>query len=747
MRLREVEELIAAETRRLEDKKRETAQMSALQQRLEDELASTRERRSALLSRREVLQDLEQRMEGVGAAVRSIIDERQMDDAAEELDCVAGIVAELFETDVAHVRVIEAALGDSDQNLVVTDTSRFLSYLARTGELPGRLNTICLDRLPPLVNERDFSYKPGFVTRALDLVRFSQEHTQLAGQLLGKTVVVENLAAALEMATDDVAGHRFVTLGGEVIEPDGRVRVGPTSSGAGLISRKSELRDIDSQMTSIDGRITSLADQLNRTQAEVRHLDGVQQELRTAIYESNTAKVEASAALQSIAETIERLTNEQPLITREVEFIEQQINEVLEKSEEGGRSLQELERRNKEREESVEKHQQRIDETVAARREVQEQLTQARVQIGQLTEKRAAAADRIHALRRGIREVEESLVTARRDIEQCATRIEEAEATMSAGREQLSVLADRIGELEGRAGRLRNERDQLRLDMDGRTQAIKAARGQLAACEAELHEYQMSLAETNVRRHELVTRVRDELNIDLAARYEQYEHQEQDWEAVEAEIADLRGKMDRLGNVNLDAISELQELEERHTFLSTQRDDLTDSQRQLEQLIAMLNTESRDRFKAAFEQIREHFRGMFRKLFGGGRADIILEDTEDVLECGIDIVAQPPGKELQSISLMSGGEKSMTAIALLMSIFKSRPAPFAFLDEVDAALDEANNDRFNRIIQEFVTESQFIVITHSKRTMSIGDRLYGITMPEPGVSTPVSVQLADVNVA
>ena len=160
-----------------------------------------------------------------------------------------------------------------------------------------------------------------------------------------------------------------------------------------------------------------------------------------------------------------------------------------------------------------------------------------------------------------------------------------------------------------------------------------------------------------------------------------------------------------------------------------------------------LNEESQERFKTAFEQIRENFRGLFRKLFGGGRADIILEDPANILDCGIEIVAQPPGKELQAISLMSGGEKSMTAIALLMSIFKTRPAPCAILDEVDAALDEANNERFNRIVKEFVSEAQFIVITHSKRTMGIGDRLYGITMQEPGVSTRVSVQLGNANVA
>ena len=164
-------------------------------------------------------------------------------------------------------------------------------------------------------------------------------------------------------------------------------------------------------------------------------------------------------------------------------------------------------------------------------------------------------------------------------------------------------------------------------------------------------------------------------------------------------------------------------------------------------MIVRLDAEASQRFHETFENIRGHFRALFRKLFGGGRADVVLENPEDLLESGIEIMAQPPGKELQSISLMSGGEKSLTAIALVMSMFKSRPAPFAILDEVDAALDEANNVRFNQIVEEFVTETQFIVVTHSKRTMSIAEQLYGITMQEPGISTRVSVQFADMHVA
>jgi chromosome segregation protein len=329
------------------------------------------------------------------------------------------------------------------------------------------------------------------------------------------------------------------------------------------------------------------------------------------------------------------------------------------------------------------------------------------------------------------------------DVDTCRERIAECERVLTETEESHVALGGEEQRLAAEAIGHRRQREASRAEVEELTARIKTIRGDLEQAENELHELQMQNQECTVRRDELAARVREELNMDLADIYDRYEHQEQDWAAVEEEIAELKKKIERLGNVNLDAIAEQEELEKRAEFLITQRDDLVDSRKQLEDLIGRLDVECCERFRTTFEATREHFQNLFRRLFGGGKADIILEDESDILECGIEIIAQPPGKELLRISLMSGGEKSMTAIALLLAIFKSRPSPFAVLDEVDAALDEANNERFNRIVGEFLTESQFIVITHSKRTMSIADKLYGVTMQEAGVSTLVSVKFED----
>jgi chromosome segregation protein len=294
-----------------------------------------------------------------------------------------------------------------------------------------------------------------------------------------------------------------------------------------------------------------------------------------------------------------------------------------------------------------------------------------------------------------------------------------------------------------------------------------------------------------VRLETLVTRTRDEVSLDLPARYEEanarhaealaadpaaqspFEGNEEHWTAIAEEIKELREKIQRLGNVNLDSLGELEELEQRQQFYATQIGDLTTSRQQLAQLIDEINRESGVRFEQTFNAVKENFQAMFRKLFGGGSADVFLEtevdDTEamkaqaeamaaagekgpvpvmrktvDPLEAGIEIIARPPGKKPVTISQLSGGEKAMTCIALLMSIFKSKPSPFCILDEVDSPLDEANNVRFGEIVQEFLSTSQFIIITHHKRTMQIADVLYGVTQQEQGVSKRVAVKFDQV---
>lgn len=740
----EVERLIEIENQRLEEKKQDARRIDADHARLVEASAAAKEARSALRSRQQVLQDLQNRMEGVGAGARRILDRKTRSGDDGSLNIVLGLVADVFETDVHRAQIVEAALGEHDQDLVVTDSRAFLRDPEIAGGLPERTTAQCLDRLQPVMNIRDFSDQPGFVAPVLDFVRYPDSLEILARNLLGKTVVVDTLDNALHMSADDTYGHRFVTLRGEVVEADGRVRVGPPQSHAGLISRMTELRSIDDQLAGLDQQVESLAGELNQASAQAAHLEQVQQELRTAIYELHTARVETNAGIDSLAESIRKLTSEKPLLEAEAASIEQQLAEAAARTSQSASSLTRLEADSQQRETRVVEYQQRLEQINADRVRASESLTEARVAAGKLIEKRTSVAQLIGALRRGIRETQQALSAAEHEIAECTARIAESRELIAQCERRLVELTAQAEQIEAEGAGLRAEREGLRRRQEELAAAVRTHREVLSGLEQQLHEHQLALHEAGIRRDELSDRVKAELEIDLAALYPSYEHSDQDWQAIEAEIADLRQKIHRLGNINLDAIGEQEELEERLAFLTSQRDDLDNARAQLDTLIEELNVECRERFAQAFEAIRENFRELFRKLFGGGKADMILENPDDVLESGIEILARPPGKELQSISLLSGGEKSLTAIALLMAIFRSRPSPFAILDEVDAALDESNNERFNGIIREFLDRSQFIVISHSKRTMSIADQMYGVTMQEPGVSTRVSVRFDDV---
>jgi len=412
-----------------------------------------------------------------------------------------------------------------------------------------------------------------------------------------------------------------------------------------------------------------------------------------------------------------------------------------------------------------------------------EQLTAARVQLGQVQEKQLASQQQVQRLTAAKAELGQQAERLARSAEAVAGKrggvedeLEDARSAEAGLVEKQRALGEQIETVSANA-RAAGEAVQ------SMGREVESLRARHAEVEQELHGLDLKLNEVKVRLETLVQRTMDELQLDLPAQYASlsadggagYQPAETDWEAVAEEIKTLRDKIHRLGNVNLDAIGEQDELEQRSTFMANQLNDLSESKRQLEELIDTINTESSARFEQTFNAVREHFQGMFRKLFGGGKADVFLE-TEveekaprgaksqaageqgqlpleevvvkrkvDVLDAGIEIIARPPGKQPVSISQLSGGEKTMTCVALLMSIFKSKPSPFCILDEVDAALDEANNQRFNLIVQEFLGQSQFIVITHSKRTMQIADVLYGVTMQEQGVSKRVAVKFDQVD--
>ena len=773
-------------------KRAEAASLGKHMARLTEQVGAAREHRSGLRSRQKLLQDLEARREGVSEGVRDVLRRRERD-----FPFICGLVADVMRVDVEHAAVIEAALDGRDQWLVSDNEEALAGAVEAFENLPGRVNvTPRAPRgmgVPPMFGPKGVPPLPastqnaeqgqdapatehgrdahatggtptGWLRLAVDLVRFAEEDASLVHHLLGRSAVVRTLGDAVALHHTGPAGWRYVTRGGEVLEEDGTFRAGPLGASMGLLSRRSELDALTGQLAETDARIDSLSAQVAQGNDRAKQVERATNELRNAVHEAKTRKVELGGKLAAAADKLNALGRELPVLDKELAGLLDQTGKL--KAEESALKEQAaaLETEQRDGEAEVAQLTEQQNNLGGDLKRWGDELTAARVGFGQVQEKQLAARGAVDRQTAAVAELGQQIGR----MEKSLATVDERRAAVAAEREAAAkdeaALVESKKALVERLEKLAAEAEALKKAVRDGTEQVEAARAARTTIEKAAHETDVALSQVSAKLENAVARAADDLNLDLAARHAEqpnYEPADADWSAVADEIKLLREKIGRLGNVNLDAIAEQDELEGRAAFLHAQVDDLTKSKSQLVDLIDTINRESGERFERTFNTVREHFQGMFRKLFGGGKADIFLE-TElkpkvgedgsplaasqkiDVLDAGIEIIARPPGKQPATISQLSGGEKTMTCIALLMSIFKSKPSPFCILDEVDAALDEANNDRFNLIVQEFLERSQFIVITHSKRTMRIADVLYGVTMQEPGVSKRVAVKFEQV---
>ena len=751
----QVKQLIVAETAKLEELKAQVLQLTGQQKDLSRALGTSKEARSGLNSRRAVLQEMQNKQQGVADPVKAVLARRNTDKGANgTFSFVRGLLAEMLDVDVDNAKLVEASLGEYQQSLVVDRLADICDANKNDAikALAGRVTFVAVDQcsLPASASPApNVVQPPADVRSVLDFVRYPEAIAPLAWRLLGQTLVVQSLESAMMLRAVLPAGYRFVTQAGDLLETDGRVIAGPLTgaAGSGLISRKSELARLNKEIVELDQKIAADQQSLSQISDKASHLEKVSNDLRQSVYEANTARVEVSSKLEQIKSQITQFEREKPVLAAETEQIHKQLQDADGRRKQHAENATKVEEESASRQKRVAELEGSVVELVQKADAAREALTVIRVEHGKL-------AEQVGSCQRQIRQIE----IARADVERQHRSIDE----------QLSHSRGRISDLEKTAA----DAKQLIIDNEKALEDLKAraelvahnlakADEETAKVKAELHEEKgkfdiaeklfngltLERRELEVKAEGVQQRGQEQLALDVAYAYQTYEPKEIDWTTVEAQIKELRGKIDRLGTVNLDAIGEQTELESAHAKLGAQVADIDQARAQLEELITQINNDSRKRFEETFNQIREAFasqNGMFRRLFGGGKADLIMQPDEngviDVLESGIEIMAKPPGKEPCAISQLSGGEKTMTAVAMLMSIFQTRPSPFCVLDEVDAALDEANVERFTQVVASFLDHSHFIVITHHKRTMQAADKLYGITQQERGVSKRVAVQ-------
>ena len=711
---------------------------------LSDMMASSKQARSSIQGELRVLADMENNREGLNKSVKDILRERTGANA-HKYEYIDGIVADVLRADVSYAPAVEAVLNGKAEYIVVNSTTKLLEDSHRLKEFGGRINFVCIDKMSPRTDKVNLSNYSGVVGNLVDFVHCDDIYSDMAFTLLGKSIVVESLNTAMAIAPELGDDYTFVTREGEMLREGHIISIGKISKNAGLISRKSRLHELQNELDQANNEINALQEQLDSSNQQNDHLGDLCKDLRTSIYEANTEKIDINSKLGMIEQNIERLRKEEPILVKEIEVLHTQIEESVKKDYDSRQKLEELDTVNNQRTDRIEELEMQYDEKKAVQEEMNSQLTELRIAIGQTTVKRNAIQQEISSLKSQLHHARITIESARTEMLGSDEQVEQTERTILNTESSICDLYVEKDDAQKLRNHLHDEAGDLLKQLSETEDSLRLSRNKQSELEQQMHSIDLELNEIRVKLEDLTQRVGEELEMDIEQMYHDYQEEDMDWDAVRREINELKGKIVRLGNVNVNAIEELEELEKRDTFLTEQVEDLDSSKQQLQQLINKINKESREKFQAVFDEIRGNFQEMFRKLFGGGKADVMLEEGVDILEAGIDIIAQPPGKGAKNITLLSGGEKTMTAMALQFSIFKSKPSPFCFLDEVDAALDEANNERFNYIVKEFEKISQFVIISHSKRTMSIADVLFGVTMQQQGVSKKISVKFEEVD--
>ncbi len=797
----------------LAERRQERERVQQAQEELNKLVADLRAERSGLASRIEVLEGLEKSLEGVGTGAREVLALREQHEPAAWRN-ILGMIADLLTVRREYAPLIDLALGDWAQRFVVRDMKHLEATIRQRAQpLSGRVSFVplrqptrdsnngdnCTGRANRLlvpsqlgqvrmpVSEDGTPQHAGVVAGAAQLVSCDDpELAELPHQLLGQTLVVRDLAAAREIAAL-TTGYRFVTLQGEVLEADGSLTVGTHHAESGILSRKSELRELRQQVAALERRI----EDSEKALAECRHrAAGLDNRLKLAQEEIDILTEQAADLRTRIGQHRQRregLHEEVTLSRREISGLDQDIAEQELSFQRAQVEAEAADLRVHELQQRLQGADVEIREREHQRQQCQHEFTLAKVALAKVEERVAALSARHEQmaqdleLRRAERRQADDRLTGTRQ------RLRDSERTMLQATAALARWYLDKEAAERRVAQLSAEREVQKQERQLLADRSAAARAEWQAYQEQAHAHELQANDLRHRRETLAARLREDYEVDLAELFanrpltpdpspargegsmglipdpspdrgdgsitltpepspgdrKRSATPPMDPQAAQDEIEELRRKLSRLGAVNLDSLQELAELELRATTLQTQHDDLTAAKKALEDIINEINQDSRRLFTETFATIRTHFQELFRKLFGGGMADTVLEDENDILESGIEIIARPPGKELRSISLMSGGEKTLTAVALLLAIFRSKPSPFCILDEVDAALDEANIGRYTSVLREFLDLSQFIIITHSKKTMASADVLYGITMQESGVSKRVSVRFQD----
>jgi chromosome segregation protein len=738
-------------------------QLNDTAQQLDELLRQQAETRSRL----NVLEQLQAEHEGFGSGALSAL--------ATAAD-VLGSLADKIRVPDQYVVAIETALG-RHLEIVLTEqpeaARRILDDLR--GNKTGRASVAALQlsslpgRAPAPPESQEAGLVRGRAVAAASVIEADPSVQPLLHRLLGQTLIFPDLASATAAWHDSGGAFDFVTPGGDLLNRHG-IFTGGYLNGHGSGNAAASILGRKNQIAGLHGATAALQENVAEISRRKGGLLSEQTQLQAGLQQAQTELRTQEVAIATRQGEFNALQNSSRLLQQKIETVVYEVSSLAAQEAEGARKRQELAAQAAGLETREREWQTRVTALTASQETLRQQrdaanasLTETKVALATQDQLCASFTSQKKPLEQRIAELTHLAEKRRAEIQSFLQRKLQADAEIAESRQKI----------EG----LQHEREQVNVQMAERLALKEAQEEQIANADGGLREQrralnelqeqrasiEVELAQKNMALQNLRDRIREKYQLDLdsvrsecititfadegPAKVHTLTPEEMaasgaatDWEAVARQVSALQTRIDEIGPVNLVAIEEYEETEQRFQFLTKQNDDLLQAKVQLAEVINRINTQTRQMFLETFEKIRANFRQMFAEVFGGGKADLLLVEQGDVLECGIDIVARPPGKQLQNISLLSGGEQTMVAVALLFSIYQVKPSPFCVLDELDAALDESNIDRFIHILQRFMVYSQFVIITHNKRTIGMADILYGVTMQEHGVSKIVSVK-------
>lgn len=697
-------------------------------------------------SRRKILHEMREAYDGFAFSIRNLMNDAKKN--AQLNSRIEGIVAQLISMDAKFETAIETALGQSMQNIVTRDedAAKFIiEYLKKMKY--GRITFLPMTSIRPryLDSRFDRALKAeGVFGVASDLVRYDRKYDGIIRGLLGNTVIVNNLDTAVSLAKSTGYGFKIVTLEGDIINPFGAITGGSKKNDiANIFSHDRELKELEETVKNLTAELARLNDKKDKCATELDAVQSLIKQTQQNIHEADlqiAAKTEAKNKLASDIDARKRVVTD--LVSSgnadklRIEKINADINSVGE--------LEELITSKKQNaKQDDETRQKKYDQLKTSRDELQEKLTSARLAAAELESAVKTLENDIQRMQADISAVASEIETNNEEINENKSQISTIEKGIQSDEQRdESADAKRIVQIKEKLAHFDSYKESLQEKVASVDKTRLDLMNELQTLRENKSREEMLLLKVDTDIEQMEQRVREEYNLE----YEDcLAFKEENYDATKGiqETARLKRAMNALGNVNVDAIEMSKTVSEEYNELNAQKEDLEKAESDLMKIIKDLSDEMLTRFSTQFAQIRSNFIKIFKELFNGGNADLELLDSENPLEAGIEIKAQPPEKKLQSISLLSGGEKALTAIAILFAILKLKPMPFCLLDEIEAALDDANANRFAKYLRRFSEDTQFIVITHRKPTMELADSLYGVTMEEKGVSKIVSVKLED----